>query len=251
MKSLKIPIYVFSFILILLLMIFFIERFIAGISFTDVSFWGNTKESAYTIVDEIGDLYLLNTTEYRVKLIFPYDFIDRDINWSAVKEIHEQGKEPDEDQRKNLKIYQSCLDAGIDPSVDLFDFIILTAVVKAGINISDSIYDNPEMDREDRFFKYGSITESDKGQSIELLLPDAEITDFYIEDRRPDSDNFPDAELTPGQWRDLIIFLNPLIMEKVVRLGILENAGENNRKLIEKILKDSGFSAVSFTGRDL
>ena len=78
-----------------------------------------------------------------------------------------------------------------------------------------------------------------------------EITDYYIEDRRPDLDNFPDAELTPGQWRDLVDFLNPLIVEKIVQFGILENARENSQVLIEKILRESGFSEVSFTGSDL
>ncbi|MBI9098128.1 MAG: DUF4230 domain-containing protein, partial [Spirochaetaceae bacterium] len=88
-------------------------------------------------------------------------------------------------------------------------------------------------------------------KTISLHIPDMRITDYYIEDRRPDKDNFPDAKLTPGQWRDLVDFINPLIVEKVIQLGILDNARKNSQLLMEKILMDSGFSEVYFTGLDL
>jgi len=250
-KSLKIAVYFFSFLLILLLTGIIIERYVAGISFTDLSLFRREKESAYTMADEIGDLYLLNTSEYRMKLIFPYDFIDRDVDWWKIKQFYDQRLEVKDNQREQLRIYESCINAGFDPAIDVYDFIILTAVVKAGINISGTVYENPRLYNNGNLHKYISIDESDNKKSISLLLPEVEITDYYIEDRRPDSDNFPDAELTPGQWRDLVDFLNPLIVEKVIQFGILENARENSRILIEKILKDSGFFEVSFTGQDI
>ncbi len=251
MKSLKIPLLILSLLLVLSLLGFALERYVAGISFSDFSPFKSREESAYTIADEIGDLYLLNTSEYRVKLIFPYDFTDRNVNWWQIKSLYEQNIEPEESERNQLEIYSSCIDAGIDPAVDNYNFIILTAVVKAGINISGTVYDNPQSYDKDMLSQFISINEHDMGKNITLFIPDAGITEYYIEDRKTDNDNFPDAELTPGQWRDLVNFLNPRIVEKVIELGILNNAGENNRILIEKILKDSGFSNVSFTGNRL
>lgn len=251
MKNLKIPLFILSLLLILSLLGFALERYVAGISFSDFSPFKSREESAYTIAEEIGDLYLLNTSEYRVKLIFPYDFINRDVDWRQIKYLFEQNLEPEESERNQLEIYRSCLDAGIDPAVDNYNFIILTAVVKAGINISGTAYDNPQFYDKELLSQFISINDHEMGKSISLFIPDAGITEYYIEDRKTDNDNFPDAELTPGQWRDLVNFLNPRIVDKVIDLGILDNAGENNRILIEKILKDSGFTKVSFTGNRL
>lgn len=251
MKSHKIPFLIFSLILFLSLLGFALERYVVGISFSDFSPFSSKKESAYTVAEEIGDLYLLNTSEYRVKLIFPYDFISRDVNWWRMKSLYEQNIEPEESEKNQLEIYSSCIAAGIDPAVDNYNFIILTAIVKAGINISGTAYDNPQAYDQELLSQFISINNNEKGKSISLFIPDAEITEFFIEDRKPDNDNFPDAELTPGQWRDLVDFLNPRIVEKVIDLGILDYAGENSRVLVEKILKDSGFFKVSFSGDSL
>jgi len=228
----------------------FMDRYIAGISLPSLSFWSHRKESAYTVAEEIGDLYFLNTSEYRLKLIFPHDFVDRDLSWWAVKEMYERGFEGDENQQKLVEVYRACLDVGIDPAVDVYDFIILTAVVKAGINISGTVFENPSRYR-DGLDSYVRIKGEGVEKSLSLHLPPSQITELYIEDRKPSEDNFPDAKLTPGQWRDLVSFLQPGIREKVIRLGILKDADENGRALVGKILKDSGFAEVYFRERKL
>lgn len=242
---------VFSLILLLFLLIFTTDRFIAGVSLSDFSFWGRKDGSAYTVSEEIRDLYLLNTSEYRVKLIFPFDFVDREVDWWTIKEIHERQLTHSTDFNRELDVYKACLAAGFDPALDIYDFIILTAVVKAGIKISGTVFENPQ--RHDRFGRneYINIEKGEAGDIISLKIPDVEITESYIDDRNPDNDNFPDAELTPGQWRALVDFLDPLILEKVKTIGILETARENSRELIGKILKEGGFSEVYFIGQDL
>lgn len=244
MKMYKALISFFSLLLVILMVFFLADRFISGISFSDIAFFQSRKESVYTIEEEIKDLYQLNTSEYRIKLIFPFDFVDRDIDWREIKQIYERDLEPTEPQIKDLAIYQSSLNAGIDPAVDLYDFIIVTAVVKAGIYLGNTV---EEIDLNSLV----TIQNREDNKTISLHIPDMRITDYYIEDRRPDKDNFPDAKLTPGQWRDLVDFINPLIVEKVIQLGILDNARKNSQLLMEKILMDSGFSEVYFTGLDL
>ncbi|MBI9099639.1 MAG: hypothetical protein JEY91_14260, partial [Spirochaetaceae bacterium] len=138
MKMYKALISFFSLLLVILMVFFLADRFISGISFSDIAFFQSRKESVYTIEEEIKDLYQLNTSEYRIKLIFPFDFVDRDIDWREIKQIYERDLEPTEPQIKDLAIYQSSLNAGIDPAVDLYDFIIVTAVVKAGIYLGNT-----------------------------------------------------------------------------------------------------------------
>lgn len=228
-----------------------VDRFIVGFSLPALGFLRERKESAYTVAEEVGDLYLLNTSEYRMKLIFPFDFVDRDVSWWSVKEMYERGFEADENQQELIHIYKACLDGGFDPSVDIYDFIVFTAVVKAGINISGTVFENPALYEPGSLDSYLKIDETGTGRNISVYVPEAEITDLYIDDRKPSSDNFPDAQMTPAQWRDLVEFLEPRIREKVISLGILEDAAENSRKLIETILRDSGFSDVAFTEREL
>jgi hypothetical protein len=243
---------VLSIIAIIVITVFIFDRFIAGISIWNFSIFKSKKESTYTIAEEIGDLFLLNTSEYRMKLIFPFDFVDQNYNWWVVKEIYDEGSDVPEYLKNELTIYQSCRNAGFDPALDIYDFIILTSVVKAGINISGTIFENPLLFPDTKINDYIKIEKSGEDKkNISLHIPKVEITDYYIEDRKPENDNFPDAQLTPGQWRDLVTFLNPLILDKVVKLGILENARENSEQLIEKVLKEGGFSEVNFTGQDL
>jgi hypothetical protein len=176
-----------------------------------------------------------------MKMIFPFDFVEKNYDWWAVKRIYEEGGAPVQERyEKGLAIYEACIRAGFDPALDVYDFIVLTAVVKAGIAFENNrgSFINIEEDKK-------------SGKIISLHIPEVGITDYYIEDRKPEDDNFPDARLTPEQWRDLVLFLNPLIQEQVIHLGILGNARENCESLIEKILIEAGFSEVYFTGQDL
>lgn len=240
------------FALLLGLVTFFIlDRYVVGVSLPGFALFRQRRSAAFTVAEEIGDLYLLNTSEYRMKLLFPYDFVDRDLNWWYIKEMYERGIEADEQLEELVRIYETCLHSGFDPAIEAYEFIVLTAVVKAGINISGTVFENPALYGPNGMDDYMRIEEGEKGKRITLRIPDTEVTDLYIDDRRPGSDNFPDAEMTPSQWRDLVNFLDPYIREKVIELGILDDASLNSRILLEKILKDSGFAEVYFTERKL
>jgi hypothetical protein len=234
-----------------LITFFIMDRNVTGLGIPRLSFLSSKKGSAYTVAEEVSDLYLLNTSEYKLKLIFPHDFVDRDISWWAVKEIYERRLDVDEDQQELVDIYKACLNSGFDPAVDVYDFIIMTAIVKAGINISGTMFENPSLYQEERFDSYLRIEGDGPEKTVFLHIPPVEITELYIDDRKPSDDNFPDAQLTPARWKELVDFLNPKIREKVIELGILEDAGENSRELISKLLRENGFSRVSFTERKL
>lgn len=237
-------------LMLVLITLFVMDRYVTGVRLPRLSFFSSKTSSAYTVAQEVSDLYLLNTSEYKLKLIFPYDFVDRDISWWAVKEIYESQLEVDADQQELVEIYKACLNSGFDPAIDVYDFIIITAVVKAGINISGTVFENPAF-YEEGLDSYLRIEGEGAEKTISLYIPPAEITEFYIDDRKPSDDNFPDAQLTPARWKELIDFLHPKIREKVIELGILKDAGENSRELISKLLKDNGFSRVLFTERKL
>ncbi len=229
-----------------------VGKFIPGLSFSDFSLFRSEKTSTSVTEKEIKDLYVLNTTEYKMKMIFPFDFTVKEFDWWKVKEIYEEKQEIPENLIEEVNLYRACLNAGFDPAVDYYEFIVITAVVKAGIRLSGTIYDNSEIINESDMEKPIKIEVRGNGEKIiSVYIPELEITDYYIEDRRPGNDNFPDASLTPKQWKDLVDFLNPLIQDKVIELGILENARVNSELLIERILKDSGFSEVNFIGKDL
>lgn len=221
LKITRILRYIAPILVVLIVLLTVIDRLIPGVSLSDVHFFQSKKFSAYTVSDEIEEISLLNTSEYRMKMIFPFDFVEKDFNWWKVKRLYLRGDSGVGGMEKELTLYKACLDAGFDPALDVYNFIVLTAVVKAGITLRGDLNFFIEVD-------------DDLKKIISLSIPEAEITDYYIEDRKPDNDNFPDASLTPVQWRDLVNFLNPLIREKVVLMGILDNAEKNSEQLIEK-----------------
>lgn len=236
----------FIFALLLAALCFFIvDRYIIGLTLHRFFFFGTRKESAYTVAEEIDDLYILNTSEYRLKLIFPYDFVDRDLNWWSIREMRDRKIEAGPDIQPSLDIYEACLESGLDPAATPYNFIVITAVVKAGIPLGSTPFDRGDADL------WMKVDRGGTGRIITLRLPEPEITGMMIDDRKPAADNFPDASMTPAQWRNLVGFLNPLIRERVLEMGILDDAGKSSRKLIEKILKDSGFDVVLFTETEL
>jgi len=208
--------------------------------------WSFKRESSfYTTLVESGESSILHSAEFRMKVLFPYDFIDKGdkVNWRLLQHYYNlnpneyalkssQSFYPDRSLPEDWKyasLYALCRESGIDPGEDRDFFVVISASVKAGIPfISENM-------------KVQSTSETHEGrEKIKLTLPVAKITDIIVEDRTEENNGFPEVPMSPAHWSRFISVLSPEISELAVREGILDLAQESASLLIRDLFEGAG-----------
>jgi hypothetical protein len=204
----------------------------------------------YTELIESSESSLLQTAEFRLKLIFPYDFVDEgdDVDWHflqrqfetlpqefpmrASEEFYFDKEIPH--QWKYASLYALCRDCGIDPAGRRENFIVVSTRTRAGFDFNeDSITLVSETLHTGDPAARGS-------KNIILTLPGPEITAIIIEDRIPDKVGYPEIEMSPSQWSRFITALTPSIGEFAVDEGILDLAEETALFLLSDLFGGAG-----------
>ena len=229
----KFKILKFILIILFILLFSFIILIIAvpGLSFK-LPFMYNTK-SSYTeiILKEIHKVSNLSTVEYIYKSVFPFDFIDKDTDWKTILSKEAKNDFLSEIEIDKLKLYNQCKSIGINLESNIYDFVVITSIVKAGLNL-------------EKWFHSDDILIESK--NITLRIPETVITNFTIED--PDSSRYkyPDMDVTPIQWKQITEYVEEKIRLKVLEDGILKNAELRGNEFIKSILLESGWENVTF-----
>jgi len=195
----------------------------------------------YTELIESSESSLLQTAEFRFKLIFPYDFVDAgdDVDWHYLQRQYDYF--PDEypmrssrefygnrelpDNWKYAELYALCRECGIDPAGRGEDFMVISTRTRAGFN-----FDEDSM----------TLYSEDSDENVILTLPGPEITAIIIEDRAAENSGYPELEINPEQWSRFITALTPEIGELAVHEGILDLAEETARFLLADLFKGAG-----------
>lgn len=203
----------------------------------------------YSELIESSESSLLQTAEFRLKIIFPYDFVDEkdDVDWQFLQRQFEiypdefqmrASKEfyPDKEipyEWKYAEIYTLCRESGIDPAGRGESFIVISTRTRAGFDFNeDSISLVTEM-----FHTVDGEKESD---SVILILPGPEITAIIVDDQIPEDDAYPEIDMSPSQWSRFIIALTPKIGELAVDEGILDLAEETATFLLSDLFGGAG-----------
>lgn len=169
------------------------------------------------------------SSRYNYKTIFPYDFIYGNPTWSSL--IYKNPKYHTEEDRLNLEFYQECKGIGIDlAKIDYF--FLIEVVATAGFDM-------------DRYLKSIEIEFNTNESHITLPTPQTELNDLVILDHLKDSE-FPDVEITPGKWKDLMELLTPKLEQIVIDHGILELSTETNKSFIQELFNSLGWNSVFF-----
>ena len=218
------------------------------------------QSASYAVLQEVRDIYSLNTAEYTMKVIFPFDFIEPGINWQELKYYYDTDKEAFREKSQidyypDRKVpvtwryshfYAQCRGAGYELAKAQQDFFIITATVKAGFNLENyPLLDDNKPDGDlDNFVR---IKQTDDGKKILYLKkPDSVVTEFIIEDHNLSALGYPDVSLSPDQWSAIIRYLSPRIEDIVILKGILEEADRNGQQLLTQIMLGSGFDDVVY-----
>jgi len=198
----------------------------------DIPFVFNTKTSSTEIIlKEIHKVSKLSTVEYIYKSVFPFDFLDQETNWRQLLIKRTKNELLSNIEKDNLWLYDQCKSIGIDLEYDIYDFVVITSIVEAGINFENGI--NPD----------DIIIE---GKNISLRIPKTIITKFTIEDSDSSNYNYPDLDVDPMNWRQITNFVEEKIRIRVLEDGILKNAETRGKEFIKSLLIESGWENVIF-----
>ncbi len=175
------------------------------------------------------DIAQYNSALYTYKTIFPYDFTIGDPQWGSI--LYKNSKFLTDEDKINISFYYQCKNIGVDLA-KLNYFFTITAKAVAGLNLKVYLQD--------------PIIESDVSNKIlTLKTPEFEILNIEIIDS-PTEENYPDAEITPGQWRDLILILLPLMEDQIKVRGIIEAAEESGISFITTMFNSFGWDKIIF-----
>nr|MDA3941444.1 hypothetical protein [Spirochaetia bacterium] len=126
-------------IIFLLFTVTILTFFIPELSFK-LPFIYNTKSSySEIILKEIHKVSNLSTVEYIYKSVFPFDFIDQNTKWKNLLIKESKNISLTELEKDSLWIYKQCKSIGIDLEYDIYDFVVITSIVKAGLDLENKI----------------------------------------------------------------------------------------------------------------
>lgn len=194
----------------------------------------NPFQNNTTISKDIKELKTLKvsnfrSSHYRLKSIFPYDFIYGSPKWGILLYKDPQFLTPEDIH--NIEFYYLCKDIGVDLSSSGHFFTIITHAV-AGLDI-------------DEYLKDAVISVDRLERSIYLKTPEATLLSLEVLDNLKE-DGYPNVKITPGQWQKLVILLLPKIEKEIINRGLLESADKTNRAFLKSLFRSMGWERVDF-----
>jgi hypothetical protein len=204
-----------------------------------------TQQAVYSSLIETGENSLLQAAEFKMKVLFPYDFMEEGdrADWHVLQWYYDNLPEdyllksspsfyPDyvlPEAWKYSSLYSLCRECGINLASDPEFFIVISASVRAGLPFSTNSM---------QIFPLSE--EEEEVQRVALVLPSPEITDIIIEDRSDEDRGFPEVPMTPDQWSRFIRVLGPRFRDLAIREGILEMAEESASLLMKDLFEGAG-----------
>ncbi len=217
--------------------------------------------ASWSILEEIRSLEELESAVYDMKIVFPFDFIgDDEADWAYLKlqydrapdfflrkadpSWHPGGRVPE--AWRYAEIYNLCRKVGIDPGKPDYRFVVLSAEVRAGMDLeawmSGFTAAEPGGDVEGI-----RIVETENGsRGLEIVPPPVRVLSFIVRDRNAASEGFPDVPLSPEEWRLLTDTLEPSLREMALKGGLLDAAEKEARSFLTEIFTAAGYDYVTF-----
>lgn len=224
--------------LIALLVIVLVNGF-SGFGF---SLFGERRIEAHAgLLQEIRKMSRFNTAQSIYKTVFPHDFKSPDTDWRRLLmwrfQANQDGVEPmlTESETRDLALWDLAQEINFDIT-DPSNFVVITGVVKAG-------YDFSNLPVGELF----SIQEDELGKHITMYLPEAMISDFYIQDTTSEEYEFPEVPMNPGGWAKIIKLVRSDIAGQVKAGPLLDLARQNAKSILTSILLGAGFRTVTIT----
>lgn len=166
---------------------------------------------------------------YYHKLLFPYDLIKGEPNWGLI--ITKNDKFLTKEDIHNKKLFYKCRELGIDINKNNSFFIIETKA-RAGFILDD-------------YIKNPILNYNFENRHITLNKPEIKLLSMEVVDNLKDK-NYPDVNISPKEWQQLVDMVLPDIEKEVLSMGILETSMDRSLKFLNNIYTTIGWESVEF-----
>lgn len=204
--------------------------FVPGLTGLDINPFQKTT-LVYKSLESIKTVKIsqFRSTSYSYKTLFPYDFIIGEPQWGSI--LYKNNKFLTEEDLINRKFYYECKNIGIDLNKTNYFFIIKINAT-AGFDLESYIEDP-------------IINANEVNKRLILKSPESTILSLEVVDDLKEN-NYPDINITPGQWRDLITLILPDIKKEIINRGLLDSSDKTNKIFLEKIFGSMGWEYIEF-----
>ena len=198
--------------------------------------------SSVAVLTNMRDVFSLNTVEVVYKVVFPYDFVPGDMNWGLFLKQYRAGRPLSILEESYIAVYDLCEEIGIELEAREREFVVLTAIIKAGFDLS-----SPSFSVGEAVAGQGesSVSIDSTGAAV-VTVPPVIITDFILEDANTGTYPYPDIGIGPAGYRKLTSFVQDQIAGIAKSEGILDLARENGKRFLRQVLLDTGYPEVIF-----
>ena len=202
----------------------------------------NEVSSSVATLTHVRTVLSLNTAEVVRKVVFPYDFVPAEMDWDLFFRQRER-RQLSPAEEGYLKTYEICKEIGINLASKRREFVVITAIVKAGFDLSNPVFNSPQQAGEELAERY---VQTDGYGGITVTLPPAIITDLILEDADTANYAYPDMQIGPEYWKTLTSFVRERLENEALSDEVLQLAAANGKQFLERMLRDAGYSSVSF-----
>ena len=206
-----------------------------------------TTVSSSSVLSEVRDVFELSTAELIYRTVFPYDYLDPELDMQRIYQRISGGQGVIRDilTEAEYEYYQAwnlAEDVGLSPDRSRNQFVVVTTISRAGFDLS-------------RLSDAGQLLtisseETENGREIRVVrvrMPPAAISDIEIEDSDSSSYDYPDANLSPDEWRRVAEFVQGRAGQRAIELGLLDEARDRGEAFVRRMLTRAGFDRIDVT----
>jgi len=200
---------------------------------TLISLFTNSKRIATSqeIFEGLRTLKSLHTLRYIQKVVFPYDYLDPELDFDVILTTLRRGKgsvnsllSPRE--RDYLEARELAERIGLKFTGRRREFVVITAQIGVGISLEKL-----------------KILPRSEG-SIQVLLPPPRIVDLTIEDPNPSTYPYPDIPLSPYHWKLVADLVERKLRERPLEASVLATARVQVTRFLTSLLQQAGFRDI-------
>ncbi len=199
--------------------------------------FSSTKRTtaSQAIWEQMRTLKSLQTVRYIQKVVFPYDYLDPELDFDVILTTLRRGKgsvntllSPRE--RDYLEARDLAERIGLKFTGRKREFVVVTAQILVGIDLEN----------------LKILPRSEK--SILAILPPPRIADLAIEDPNPATYPYPDIPLSPSHWKLVAGLVERKLRERPLESSILASARTQASRFLTTFFQQAGFTEIEIKG---